>query len=111
MELTKHELTVGSVATVLAVILDAVTMRRDGKGGAYRLPEDDREEQKLRDMKRANKVGEEYDLPEEQRRTATAWGNFERDYPTYDSTYGQQQPMGPPDSTSGDIGGAYRDRT
>ena len=97
------------MSTILAVLLDVFIKRKEARLGAYTKPEDDQDAQRLREVKRAHNVSKEYDLPEEQQNYASGWGSDDRDH-TYHSGYGAERPMGPLDSTAGDVGGGYRDR-
>jgi len=63
---------VGTVSTFLALLLDVRTHRLTTRRGAYNLPEDDKDAQRLNDMKSMRVRSEGYDAPKDQAATSTA---------------------------------------
>lgn len=78
---------VGTVSTFAALCLDAHTHRKTTRRGKYLLPEDDKDAQRLNDMKSMRVKSEGYDAPSEE--NAPGGSVFEQDI-TYHNRYGHE---------------------
>ncbi len=66
------DLSCDSVSTLLALLLDIHTHRADAARGAYNAPEDDKELQRLNDMKSMRVKSEGYEAPKDQKAVSSA---------------------------------------
>lgn len=80
---------VGTVSTFLALLLDIHTHRQTTRRGAYNLPEDDKDAQRLNDMKSMRVRSEGYDAPKDQ--AAVSSVVFEESDIGYHSRYGAER--------------------
>ncbi|TVY83715.1 hypothetical protein LSUE1_G002568 [Lachnellula suecica] len=95
---------VGTASTFIALALDLHTWKKSTRRGAYVMPEDDKDAQKLKDLKTARVRSEGYEAPREQAVTNStgstmAWQEQEQDI-GYHNRYGAEdhQPHGPLDA-------------
>jgi len=79
---------IGTVSTVGALLLDAHTYRKTNRRGKYLVPEDDKEQQRLNNMKSMRVRSEGYDGPGEE--NAPGGTVFEQDI-GYHNRYGQDE--------------------
>lgn len=97
-----------SVSTLLALLLDVRTHRLTTRRGAYNLPEDDKDAQRLKDMKSIRVRSEGYDAPKDQAAVSTTL--FEEADIGYHNRYGAEEeqreavPHSPLDERQRDMG-------
>lgn len=102
-----------SISTFAAAALDTHTQRRTTRRGVYAAPEDDKDAQKLNDVKSMRVRSQGYSAPEEQNDVPHLGGvsglglELEEDI-AYHSRYGAQETHGPLDGYDRRVG--YRDR-
>ena len=79
----------GRLSTFAALLLDIHTQRKTTRRGIYALPEDDKDAQKLNELKTARVRAEGYDAPKDQSTVSTASGAALQEQDTgYHSRYG-----------------------
>lgn len=79
----------GSVSTFLALLLDVRTHRLTTRRGAYNLPEDDIDAQRLRDVKSIRVRSEGYNAPKDQASVSAT--SFEEADIGYHNRYGAEE--------------------
>jgi hypothetical protein len=82
----------GSVSTFLALLLDVRTHRLTTRRGAYNMPEDDKDAQRLKDIKSMRVRSEGYDAPRDQ--AAVNSNLFEEADIAYHNRYGAEEEEG-----------------
>ncbi|CZR53380.1 uncharacterized protein PAC_03258 [Phialocephala subalpina] len=102
---------VGTASTFAALTLDITTQRRVTRLGSYNLPEDDKDAQKLNDLKSMRTRTKGYEAPKEQGADGV-WRDEHLHGEEYHNRYGAEEDKvhnaGPLESERGDVGSYNR---